>query len=173
MFTNRLYEVSIIDTLPQITQFFFYVEPFFNLVHATIIIISITLIFLLKVKKALISGIIGFCFYMICDINDMFISNRVFILRIFVLFLYFGIQMFLIYLILKPNEKEIENIKKIVIDMSDKFTLTSVKEISEKTESDHDLVMHIVNTMITDGDINADLFRRSKTIAFYKQNKAF
>ena len=130
--------------------------------------ISIAFIFLLEVKKGMIPGVLGFVLYAMNDINVMFVSTRALILRIFVLVFYFCIQVCLIYLILKPKEKEIENIKSIVIDMSDKFTLTTIKEISEKSKSDHNIVIKIVNRLITDGDINADFFRRSKTIAFYK-----
>ena len=81
---------------------------------------------------------------------------------------YFCFQVCLIYLIFKPKEKEIENIKRIVIDMSERFTITTIKEISEKSKSDHDVVIKTAKKLITDGDINADLFKRSKKVAFYK-----
>lgn len=158
----------LLDTYPEITQFFLSNQGFFIIFPFFIIMISIVFIFLLEVIKGMIPGILGFVLYTTEEISVMFVSTRALILRIFVLVFYFCIQVCLIYLILKPNEKEIGNIKKVVIDMSDKYTITTIKEISEKTKSDHDVVIKIVKNLITDGDINADLFRRSKKLAFYK-----
>lgn len=116
----------------------------------------------------MILGFLGFIFYAMEEISMMFATTHVIILRIFVLVFYFCIQACLLYLILKPRENEIENIKNIVIDMSDKFTITTIKEVSEKSMSDHNIMINIINRLITNGDLNAEFFRRSKKIAFYK-----
>ena len=160
VFTNRLYSVDyfhLVDTLPQITQFFLSFGFLFNFLNPFLIMISTVFIFFLEVKKGVIPGMLGFVLYAMNDINVMVVSTRALILRIFVLVFYFCIQVVLIYLILKPKEKEIEKIKNIVIDMSDKYTITTIKEIAET-----------VNNLITVGDINADYFKRSNTVAFYK-----
>jgi len=161
VFTNRLYSV----VYPQITVYFQAPILFFNLF---LIVFSIIVLFLLEVKKAMISGFLGFVLHTLEDISIMFVSTRALVLRIFVIVFYFCIQVCLFYLVLKPNEKEIGYIKNVVIDMSEKFTITTIKEISEKSKSDHDIVIKSVIEMITDGDINADLFKRSKKVAFYK-----
>ena len=132
------------------------------------IIISIGLIFLLESKKAIITGLLGYLLYAVNDISIMYVTTRAFILRIFVLVFYLSIQVCLIYLYLKPQEKEIENIKGTVIDMSDKFTLATIKEISEKSKSDYHIVIKTIKVLIANSEINADYFKRSKTVAFYK-----
>jgi hypothetical protein len=170
-FTNRLYNVNYsisFDTYSLITQYFLNMQGVYAGLIPLFIIISIALTFLLEIKKAIIIGLLGFILYAVNEISIMYVSTRAFILRVFVLTFYLSIQVCLIYLTLKPKKKEIENIKRTVIDMSDKFTITTIKEISEKTKSDHDVVIKIVKNLITDGDINADLFRRSKKLAFYK-----
>ena len=161
VFTNRLYSV----VYPQITVSFQVPILFFNLF---LIVFSIIVLFLLEVKKAMISGILGFALHALEDISITFISTRALVLRIFVIVFYFCIQLCLFYLVLKPNEKEIGYIKNVVIGMSEKFTITTIKEISEKTKSDHDIAIKSVIEMIADGDLNAEFFRRSKTLAFYK-----
>ena len=52
--------------------------------------------------------------------------------------------------------------------MADRFTTTEIKEVSERSKSDYDLVIKTIKNMISNGEIKADFFRRSKTIAFYK-----
>ena len=171
VFTNRLYNVEyyhLEGTIPQITQFFLSYGGTYIALHIIIIFVSIAILFLFKVKKAMISGILGFVLYAMNDISIMVVSFRALILRIFVLVFYFCLQVLFIYMVYNPKEKEIENIRKTVTDMSEKFTITTIKEISEKTKSDHNIVITSVKEMITDGDINADIFRRSKKVAFYK-----
>ncbi len=171
VFTNRLINVDYYHleaTSPQITQFFLSYQVNYIILHLIIIFVSIAALFLLEVKKAMIFGILGFVLYVMNDISLMFVSTRALILRIFVLVFHFCILVCLIYLIFKPKEKEIENIKSIVIDMSDRFTITTIKEISEKSKSVYNIVIKTLNGLISNGEINADYFKRSKTIAFYK-----
>ena len=170
VFTNRLYSVDyfLIEVIPQITLFFLSIQAPSLLFKLFLIVFSIIVLFLLEVKKAMISGILGFALHALEDISITFISTRALVLRIFVIVFYFCIQVCLFYLVLKPNEKEIGYIKNVVIDMSEKFTITTIKEISEKTKSDHDTVIKSVIEMIADRDLNAEFFRRSKTLAFYK-----
>jgi len=85
-----------------------------------------------------------------------------------VLVFYLSIQLCLILLTLKPQEKEIKNIKIVIIEMSDKYTITTIKEIAEKTKSVYNIVIKTLNGLISNGEINADYFKRSKTVAFYK-----
>lgn len=140
----------------------------FNLLSAAIIIVSIGFVFTLYIKKTIISGIIGTLIYFFNEISTLFVSTRALGLRIFVLVFYLGIQISLLYFYFNPNNEEINNIKKIVIDMSNKFTITTIKEVSERSKSDNDIIKKTVNNMISNGEINADFFRRSKTVAFYK-----
>lgn len=170
-FTNRLYDVdfySLLNTYPEITQYFLSMQGLYAGLIPLFILISIVITFLLEIKKAIITGLLGYTLYAVNDISIMYVSTRAFILRIFVLVFYLSIQMCLIYLTLKPQEKEIKNIKRIIIDMSDRFTITTIKEISEKSKSVYNIVIKTLNGLISNGEINADYFKRSKTVAFYK-----
>ena len=140
----------------------------FNLLNAAIIIVSIGFVFTLNIKKTIISGIIGTLIYFFDEISTLFVSTRALELRMFVLVLYLGIQISLLYFYFNPNNEEINNIKKIVSNMADRFTTTGIKEVSERSKSDNDLIIKTVKNMISNGEIKADFFRRSKTIAFYK-----
>ena len=153
---------------PPVIEFVLQSFEQFNFLNATIIIVSIGFVFTLNIKNTIISGIIGTIIYYYNDISILFVSTRALGLRIFVLAFYLGIQISLLYFYFNPNNKEINNIKKIVIDISDKFTITTIKDVSERSKSDNDLIKKTVNNMISNGEINADFFRRSKTIAFYK-----
>lgn len=170
-FTNRLYDVdysSSFDTYSLITQYFLNMQGLYMGLIPFFIILSIAIIFLLEIKKAIIIGLFGYILYALNEISIMYVSTRAFALRIFVLVFYLSIQAGLILLILKPQKKEMENINNVVIDMSDKFTLTTIKEVSEKSKSDHNTVIKAIKGLIANGNINADYFKRSKTIAFYK-----
>lgn len=170
-FTNRLYDVdfySLLNTYPEITQYFLNMQGLYAGLIPLFILISIVITFLLEIKKAIITGLLGYTLYAVNDISIMYVSTRAFILRIFVLVFYLSIQVCLIFLTLKPQEKEIKNIKIVIIEMSDKYTITTIKEIAEKTKSVYNIVIKTLNGLISNGEINADYFKRSKTVAFYK-----
>jgi len=170
-FTNRLYDVDyfhLLDTLPEITQYFLNMQGLYAGLIPLFILISIALTFRLEIKKAIITGLLGYTLYAVNEISIMFVSTRAFILRIFVLVFYLSIQLCLILLTLKPQEKEIKKIKIVIIEMSDKYTITTIKEIAEKTKSVYNIVIKTLNGLISNGEINADYFKRSKTVAFYK-----
>ena len=93
------------------------------------------------------------------------------VLRIILIICSVSIQMYIVYMIIKPPKKEIENIKKSVIEMSEKYTIATIKEISEKSKSDHYIVSKILAQMIKENRINADFFRHSKKVAFYSEEK--
>jgi hypothetical protein len=76
-------------------------------------------------------------------------------------------------MIIKPPKKEVENIKESVLEMSEKYTIATIKEISEKSKSDHYIVSKVLAKMIKENQINADYFRRSKKVAFYSKELQF
>lgn len=160
-------------------------NQYFWLFYLAFQAISITFFFRLKVLKALIIGIIGSIesiLYIMYDImilpvlyegiwTSMDVST--FILRIIFIICSFSIQAYITYMIIKPPKKEVENIKESVLEMSEKYTIATIKEISEKSKSDHYIVSKVLAKMIKENQINADYFRRSKKVAFYSKELQF
>ncbi|KKM96127.1 hypothetical protein LCGC14_1181200 [marine sediment metagenome] len=139
-----------------------------NLLNAVIIIITILFLFTLEVRKALIIGIIGFSFYLLNEINIMLLTSSYLILRVLVIIFYFSLQIILYYKHFKRNLKEVEIIKDIIYNLRRKFTITKILEITERSKSDKNIVQDTINEMIENKDINADYFKRSKTIVFFR-----
>jgi len=151
-------------------------------------VISITFFFRLKVLKALIIGIIGTIesiLYMLYDIiilpelhgdftrDYFFLDVPTLILRMILIICSSSIQIYITFMIIKPSKIEIKNISKSVIEMSEKYTIATIKEISEKTKSDHYIISKILVKMIKEKQIMADFFRRSKKVAFYSEELKF
>lgn len=158
------------ELYPPITQFSLLYRMHLLMVNFFLFSISITFIFRLEIKYTIITGIIGFVIYTVNDISLMFVSTDYLILRIIVIICYSSIQIYLIYRIIKPNQKEVNNIKSVIHDMSEEFTITTIKEVSEKTKSDHYVVSQVLTQMINEGQISAEFFHRSKKVAFYREN---
>ena len=79
---------------------------------------------------------------------------------------------FLIILFRARSTKNIENkklIKKAILDLSVKFTKLEVKEIAEKCSFDKDLIVDVINEMITKHEIYGQFFNKSKSLVFDQQ----
>ena len=158
------------DQYPPLTQFSLIYRIHLQLVDMFLFAVIILFIFRLELKYVIIFGIVGFTIYALNDISMLFVTLDLLILRIIVLSCYLGIQIYLIYATVKPNQGEINNIKRIISEMSEEFTMATIKEISEKTKSDHYLVSTTLARMISDKQIDAVFFKRSKKVAFYHEN---
>ena len=60
-------------------------------------------------------------------------------------------------------------VRKIVLELSTKFTRLKIKEIHEKSGVDYDFIVFIVRKMIDQQAIYGELFMTSKSIVFNQQ----
>jgi hypothetical protein len=158
------------EQYPPITQFSLLYRIQLQLVDMFLFAVSIAFILLFDLKHAIISGIIGFFIYALKDISMLFVTTDLLIVRIIVLACYLGIQIYIIYVMINPSEVEILEIKRIIGEMSEDFTIATIKEVSEKTKSDHYLVSKILASLISEGKLDAVFFKRSKKVAFYHES---
>ena len=143
-----------------------------------VIMIAMISINLLKVRLAIKIGAIG-CILMGINLISIFI---VYLSDISSNTLYFGffigvglwIMFCVTHLALfsfkrsESNEEEMR-VRKIVLDLSTKFTRLKIKEIHEKSGVDYDFIIHVVRKMIDKQAIYGELFMTSKSIVFNQQ----
>ena len=171
VFTNRLYGVNwTIEEYTGIVRLVLILWDQTIILNSIIQIIIIIILFYLYVKTPIIVGFIGLFLYALFDLSLMVVSSRALELRIFVLIYYLSLQILLIILHVVPRKNEISKIENIVLEMQKKFSKVRIKEISEVSKSDKNIILKIVKNMIKSRKINADLFRRTKTVAFFQEN---
>ena len=70
---------------------------------------------------------------------------------------------------LTESREKRESVKRKILDLGTQFTRLEIKEISEKCDEDHELIIRIIKSMISNREIYAEYFNSSKTIAISQQ----
>lgn len=149
-----------------------------GIIEIVLLISSIFLFHNLKIRVALITGILGTIVYGI----DILYSS--FLIRIAGRFIGARETLFMnpicwviilsvnvILYIAKLNDRRIDliEIKKKILDMGFKFTRLEIKAISEKINQDPALIAEIIQDMVEKQEIYGFYFKSTKTIAFNQQ----
>lgn len=170
VFTNRFYDVNwTIEEYTGIVRLALILWDQLTILNPIIQVIIIIILFFLYVKTPIIIGFLNFFLYTLFDLSLMVVSTQALELRIFVLVYYLFLQILLIILHVVPRKNEVNKIENIILEMQKKYSKVRIKEISEVSKSDKNIVLKIVKNMIRSRKINADLFRRTKTVAFFHE----
>jgi len=141
------------------------------------ILISGGFLYLLKIRKSVLFGIIGTIIYAITVyfFTLVYIQEKNLQLLILIFFwVVCSILNLILLSLLKLYKKELifEDrmiIKKIVLDLGTKYTRLEVREISEKCGYDSDSIIGVLNSMIVNKEIYAEFFKSSNTVSFDQQ----
>lgn len=173
---NRVFDQGDYEIFEFLT-IYLYFEIYYNNINSIVIVITIFFIFTFKIRLAKISGILGTVLFLIGTIIMFFIHfnyapyNFPFF-YIPYLFIVLGsfvlVHSFLIFLNSRTTIEEENRIKKLIIEIGSKFTVSQVQEISEKSKIDKVTIVRIIKRMIENKEIKAEYFKSSKTVAFYQ-----
>ncbi len=142
------------------------------------ILISGLYLYRLKIRKAVIFGIVGTIIYVITVFffTLVYIQGRDLQLLVLIfLWVFSSIVNLIVLILLRSEKKELTfedemAVKKIVLDLGMKYTRLEVREISEKCENyDSDSIISILKSMISNKEIYAEFFKSSNTVSFDQQ----
>lgn len=146
-----------------------------------IFLLSVILVFLMRMRFALILGISG-CLLM--GINMFFFSVPVmyfdqevtgyyitwgYYVNIFILILFSTINLILLFGKFAVREVNKNLIKKTVLELGIEYANLEVREISEACNVNKMAIIDTIQEMIENNEIHAEYFKSSKTVAFNKQ----
>ncbi|MFX1525649.1 MAG: hypothetical protein ACFFCC_19235 [Promethearchaeota archaeon] len=127
----------------------------------------------LKIRVAILSGLIGLCIMSINMYSILLeppLEPPDLILEFFdflaiILWVTTGIilSIFIISKVVE-NMKNYCNTRKTILDLGTQFTRLEIKEISEKTKKDGDLIIRIIKSMIANIEIYGEYFSHTKTL---------
>lgn len=142
-------------------------------------IISIIMIFRSKIKMTRIFGgitaVLLIIIVILTLITDIFYSSNFSAINIILLVISLlltaciSIMIIIRIFLLKSEEADLISIRKMILDLSTKFTRLRVKEIAEKCKVDDLSIINVIKKMIKNNEIYADYFKSSQTVAFDQQ----
>ncbi|MBD3214457.1 MAG: hypothetical protein GF311_17730 [Candidatus Lokiarchaeota archaeon] len=91
-------------------------------------------------------------------------------ISIFSFILIFSSLIGLFKLEFKQSKVDWFHVKKSIFELSTRFPRLKIKEISEETNQNQDLIIKIVKNMIESNEIQAEYFSSTKTVAFDQQS---
>ena len=169
------YMINILSYL-RATTFLFFSYP----LGLFFILLSIVSLFRLKIKRTLIFGIIGNAFYFLAIfhlINTYFvlimlygIFNYSLLFQTVFLVLVLGLNLIIINSARKENKDfsldDEVTIRKTILDLGTNYSRLEVQEISEVCGFDSDSIISVLERMIDNGEIYAEFFTTTSTVAF-------
>lgn len=139
---------------------------------------SLILLNLLKVRMALIFGVIGsgligynmiylIILYLIDSNGYLVLFGFYFGFSLWIFFCYSYLILFLFKILETKEDKSI--IKRTILDLGTKYPRLKLKQISEKCKEDLDLILKVVMEMVKNQEIYGEYFFSSKSIVFNQQ----
>lgn len=158
--------------------YFFFIMLYYSYPFGFLfILISGLYLYRLKIRKAVIFGIVGNIIYVITVFFFTFVyiqGRDLQLLELIFLWVFSSIVNLIVLILLRSEKKELTfedemTIKKIVLDLGMKYTRLEVREISEKCGCDSDSIIEVLNSMIVNKEIYAEFFKSSNTVSFDQQ----